>query len=90
MVQSIFNEWFINFNFPNEDGKPYSKSGGEMIGSEFGKIPKRRILLYERLSFCDYKKIFEYYLKKINKNADNEAIEETIKKVINLESLDFI
>ena len=40
MAQSIFNEWFINFNFPNEDSKPYKKSGGEMIDSELGKIPK--------------------------------------------------
>ncbi|TXJ50067.1 type I restriction endonuclease subunit R [Brachyspira aalborgi] len=36
------------------------------------------------------KEILEYYLKKINKNADKEAIEETVKKIINLESLDFI
>ncbi|WP_302271874.1 restriction endonuclease subunit S [Brachyspira aalborgi] len=40
MAQTIFKEWFINFNFPNEDGKPYKKSGGEMIDSELGKIPK--------------------------------------------------
>ena len=40
MTQTIFKEWFINFNFPNEDGKPYKKSGGEMIDSELGKIPK--------------------------------------------------
>ena len=40
MAQTIFKEWFINFNFPNEDSKPYKKSGGEMIDSELGKIPK--------------------------------------------------
>ena len=40
MAQTIFKEWFINFNFPNEDGKSYKKSGGEMIDSELGKIPK--------------------------------------------------
>lgn len=40
MAQTIFKEWFINFNFPNEDGKPYKKNGGEMIDSELGKIPK--------------------------------------------------
>lgn len=40
MAQTIFKEWFINFNFPNEDDKPYKKSGGEMIDSELGKIPK--------------------------------------------------
>lgn len=40
MAQTIFKEWFINFNFPNEYNKPYKKSGGEMIDSELGKIPK--------------------------------------------------
>ena len=40
MAQTIFEEWFINFNFPNANGKPYKKSGGEMIGSELGEIPK--------------------------------------------------
>lgn len=40
MAQTIFKEWFINFNFPNEYGKPHKKSGGEMIDSELGKIPK--------------------------------------------------
>ena len=40
MAQTIFEEWFINFNFPNANGKPYKKSGGEMINSELGEIPK--------------------------------------------------
>ena len=40
MAQTIFEEWFINFNFPNANGKPYKKSGGEMINSELGGIPK--------------------------------------------------
>ena len=40
MAQTIFEEWFINFNFPNANGKPYKKSSGEMIGSELGEIPK--------------------------------------------------
>ncbi|WP_193376819.1 restriction endonuclease subunit S, partial [Brachyspira hyodysenteriae] len=36
-AQTIFKEWFINFNFPNEEGKPYKKSGGKMIESELGE-----------------------------------------------------
>lgn len=40
MAQTIFKEWFINFNYPNQYGKPYAKNGGEMINSELGKIPK--------------------------------------------------
>ncbi|MEI0700461.1 restriction endonuclease subunit S [Brachyspira intermedia] len=39
-AQTIFKEWFINFNFPNEKGKPYKKNGGNMIESELGEIPE--------------------------------------------------
>lgn len=38
--QSIFKEWFVDFEFPNEEGEPYKSSGGEMIESELGMIPK--------------------------------------------------
>lgn len=40
MAQLLFKHWFINFEFPNEDGQPYKSSGGEMIDSELGMIPK--------------------------------------------------
>lgn len=39
MAQSIFKEWFIDFNFPDENGNPYRDSGGTMIDSELGQIP---------------------------------------------------
>ncbi|MBM3911364.1 MAG: hypothetical protein FJ356_06915 [Thaumarchaeota archaeon] len=38
--QAIFKHWFVDFEFPNEQGKPYMSSGGEMIDSEIGEIPK--------------------------------------------------
>ena len=40
MSQSIFKRWFVDFEFPNEDGEPYKSSGGEMVESELGMIPK--------------------------------------------------
>ena len=40
MAQSIFKRWFVDFEFPNEDGLPYKSSGGEMVESELGMIPK--------------------------------------------------
>ena len=40
MAQAIFKQWFVDFEFPNEDGKPYKSSGGEMVESELGIIPK--------------------------------------------------
>jgi len=41
--QALFKHWFIDFEFPNEEGKPYKSSGGKMVfNEELGKeIPKR-------------------------------------------------
>ncbi len=39
MCKNVFKKWFVDFDFPTEDGKPYQKSGGEMADSELGKIP---------------------------------------------------
>ena len=39
IAQTLFKHWFIDFEFPNEDGKPYRSSGGEMVRSELGEIP---------------------------------------------------
>jgi type I restriction enzyme S subunit len=40
LAQTLFKRWFINFEFPNENGEPYKSSGGEMVESELGEIPK--------------------------------------------------
>lgn len=29
-AQTIYKQWFVDFEFPNEEGKPYKSSGGEM------------------------------------------------------------
>lgn len=39
-AELLFKQWFIDFEFPNEKGKPYKSSGGEMIDSELGEIAK--------------------------------------------------
>jgi type I restriction enzyme S subunit len=39
IAQTIFKHWFIDFEFPNTDDKPYKSSGGEMQSSELGDIP---------------------------------------------------
>jgi type I restriction enzyme S subunit len=40
LAQAIFKHWFVDFEFPDENGEPYKSSGGEMIESELGEIPK--------------------------------------------------
>lgn len=38
-AQAIYKQWFIDFEFPNENGEPYKSAGGEMMESELGDIP---------------------------------------------------
>ena len=40
MAQAVFKQWFEDFEFPDEDGQPYKSSGGEMVDSELGQLPK--------------------------------------------------
>jgi type I restriction enzyme, S subunit len=39
IAQTLFKRWFIDFEFPNKDGKPYKSSGGKMVESELGEMP---------------------------------------------------
>lgn len=34
IAQAIFKRWFVDFEFPNEDGLPYKSDGGEMVYCE--------------------------------------------------------
>lgn len=42
MAKTLYDYWFVQFDFPDENGKPYKSSGGEMVYSETLKreIPK--------------------------------------------------
>ncbi|MEN9918242.1 MAG: hypothetical protein RL662_678 [Bacteroidota bacterium] len=40
LTQTLFKQWFVDFEFPNQNGDPYKSSGGEMVDSELGEIPK--------------------------------------------------
>lgn len=40
MAQALFKRWFVDFEFPNEEGQPYKSSSGEMVESELGMIPR--------------------------------------------------
>lgn len=40
-AQALFKRWFVDFDFPNKNGKPYKSSSGKMIGSELGEIPQK-------------------------------------------------
>ena len=33
-AQAIYKQWFVDFEFPDENGKPYKSNGGEMVWCE--------------------------------------------------------
>ncbi len=67
LSQTLFKRWFVDFEFPDENGNPYKSSGGEMVDSELGKIPK-----YWKVSNLD--KIASFVSRgitpKYNENSD--------------------
>ena len=39
-AQSLYKHWFVDFEFPDKDGKPYKSNGGKFKESELGLIPE--------------------------------------------------
>ena len=37
LAKTIYDYWFVQFDFPNEDGKPYKSSGGKMVWDNYIK-----------------------------------------------------
>ena len=40
MAKTLYDYWFVQFDFPDENGKPYKSSGGKMV---FNEVLKREI-----------------------------------------------
>lgn len=34
MAKQLYDYWFVQFDFPDENGKPYKSSGGKMVWNE--------------------------------------------------------
>lgn len=53
MAQALFKRWFVDFEFPNENGEPYKSNGGEFEESELRLIPKGwTVGVFENISSC--------------------------------------
>ena len=39
-AQALFRRWFVDFEFPNDEGLPYKSNGGKFVESEHGAIPE--------------------------------------------------
>ena len=55
-AKTLYEYWFIQFDFPDEFGRPYKSSGGKMI---YNKELKREIpIIFERKELQDFCNIF--------------------------------
>ena len=79
MAKTLYDYWFVQFDFPNEDGKPYKSSGGKMV---YNSILKREIpegWCVDRLqSYINFKRGISY---KSNEISDIQG-----KEFLNLNS----
>lgn len=50
-VKTIYDYWFLQYEFPNEEGKPYKSSGGKMVWNE--ELKKEIPESWEKGTFSD-------------------------------------
>lgn len=91
MAKLIYDYWFVQFDFPNENGKPYKSSGGKMVYSEELKreIPEgwevkslSNIANYTNGIACQkYRPTDDNYLRVIKIKEMKEGFSEKTEKV---------
>jgi type I restriction enzyme S subunit len=69
LAKSLFKQWFVDFEFPDNKGNPYKSSGGKMTESELGEIPSGWCFdkLEKHIKFVKGKKPKEVF----NEQTDN-------------------
>lgn len=79
MAKTIYDYWFLQFEFPNEEGKPYKSSGGKMVWNEELKreIPEG----------WECKKISELCSFSNGINYDKNEIGDKNYKIINVRNI---
>ena len=49
-AQAIYKQWFVDFEFPDENGKPYKSNGGEMVFCEELEMEIPKGCIYGKIS----------------------------------------
>jgi type I restriction enzyme S subunit len=72
LAQTLFKQWFIDYDFPNENGEPYKSSGGEMVDSELGEIPKGWNVGYLE-DVIEFNNGYAFTSKELESESSNES-----------------
>ena len=67
MAKQLYDYWFVQFDFPNEDGKPYKSSGGAMVWNE--KLKREIPICW---TCCSIKEMCDINKKTINKDEHKQ------------------
>ncbi|WP_216358724.1 restriction endonuclease subunit S, partial [Helicobacter sp. 12S02634-8] len=57
MAKTIYDYWFTQFDFPDENGKPYRSSGGQMVWNE--QLKREIPAEWEVMSISTYTSIYQ-------------------------------
>ena len=80
MAKTIYDYWFLQFEFPNEEGKPYKSSGGKMVWNE---ELKREIP--EGWEVKKLKELFQFIKGKTAKSLVHNQINKDFKPYITID-----
>lgn len=56
LAKQLYDYWFVQFDFPNENGRPYKSSGGKMVWNE--KLKREIPEEWDACKIKDYLRIF--------------------------------
>lgn len=72
-TQALFKHWFVDFEFPDENGNPYKSSGGVMVESELGMIPDGWEVV-KLIDIADRKNGYSYRSVDLSDDANNKML----------------
>ena len=90
MAKQLYDYWFVQFDFPDENGKPYKSSGGKMVWNEKLKreIPKNWCVL-QLDKLCSFRNGINYAKDEIGEPFPIVNVRNISSSTILLDGEDF-
>ena len=70
MAKQLYDYWFVQFDFPNEEGKPYKSSGGAMVWNE--KLHREIPCNWDVVSLSEYLNVYSDKVSAINLDVNSK------------------
>ena len=90
MAKQLYDYWFVQFDFPNEEGKPYNSSGGAMVWNE--KLKREIPSCFEVVkmgNLCNFRNGINYSKDEIGNNYQIVNVRNISSSRILLDGEDF-